>query len=314
MIEPRTQTAVRPTPRKIQSMTGSASEHLNITALSLQIEFKSVNSRFLDLSFKLADEVRQLEPLLRERLLSTFLRGKIECKIGLRLAPSINAQASVLSIDVVQSLRALEREILSHLPSATPLSVAEVLRWPGVLPEATLPSDIETACLTLADEAIVKLSAARETEGRHLSAFIMERLDQIRLLTDTIKQRSPELMATHEQRLLERLNATLGKAEALNLHIPQEETLARIRQEITLYGIKIDVAEEISRLESHLKECHAILSKPGPCGKRLDFMVQELNREANTLASKSVAIGLSQTAVDLKVLIEQIREQIQNLE
>jgi uncharacterized protein (TIGR00255 family) len=139
-------------------------------------------------------------------------------------------------------------------------------------------------------------------------------LQEISVLVDAIKHRSPELMAAYEIKLLERLDATLGKAENLSQAIPKEETLARIRQEITLYGIKIDVAEEISRLESHIKECRAVLKKPGPCGKRLDFMVQELNREANTLGSKSVAIGLSQTAVDLKVLIEQIREQIQNLE
>jgi uncharacterized protein (TIGR00255 family) len=314
MTEHRLKNAAPSTQRNIQSMTGSATEHLNSAALSLQIEFKSVNSRFLELNFKLADEVRQLEPMLRERLLSTFLRGKIECKIGLRLTSASSAQTSTLAIDVVQTLQRMEREILALLPAATPLSVAEVLRWPGVLPETSLPSDIETACLTLADQAILKLSAARESEGRNLSDFIVERLNGIQSLTDAIKQRSPELMAAHEQKLLERLNATLGKAEVLNQHIAREETMARIRQEITLYGIKIDVAEEISRLESHLKECRAILRKPGPCGKRLDFMVQELNREANTLASKSVAIGLSQTAVDLKVLIEQIREQIQNLE
>jgi uncharacterized protein (TIGR00255 family) len=301
--------------RPIQSMTGSASEVRNAPELNLQIELKSINSRFLDLSFKLADEVRQLEQSLRDRLLASFLRGKIECKVSLRLPAAQSANAGgAISIAALEALQELENQVLSQLPGAKPLSVAEALRWPGVLPEPSLPPDIEAATLAVMDLAVEKLILARQTEGRAMVAFIESRLDEIAQLVEAIKHRSPELMASYETKLLERLDASLGRAENLNQAIPKEETLARIRQEITLYGIKIDVAEEISRLESHIKECRAVLRKPGPCGKRLDFMVQELNREANTLGSKSVAIGLSQTAVDLKVLIEQIREQIQNLE
>jgi uncharacterized protein (TIGR00255 family) len=301
--------------RPIQSMTGSASEHQNSPSMHLQLELKSVNSRFLDLTFKLADEVRQLEQGMRDRLLTSFLRGKIECKVGLRLtATRPAAQAQAIDGSALGALRVLEAHVLAHMPGAKPLSVAEVLRWPGVLPEPSLPPDIEAATMAALDVAIERLISARQTEGRSLVGFIESRLSEIGQLVTAIKDRSPELMAVYENKLLERLDATLGKAENLNQAIPREESLARIRQEITLYGIKIDIAEEVSRLESHLKECRAILSKPGPCGKRLDFMVQELNREANTLGSKSVAIGLSQTAVDLKVLIEQIREQIQNLE
>jgi uncharacterized protein (TIGR00255 family) len=295
-------------PRPVQSMTGSASELQNTASLHLQLELKSVNSRFLDLSFKLADEVRQLEQGLRDRLLGSFLRGKIECKVSLRLpATSALSDAGTINLQALQALQSLERQVLEHMPEAKPMTVAEALRWPGVLPEPSLPPDIEAATMMVMERAVDKLIAARQTEGQALASFIESRLD-------AIKHRSPELMVAYEKKLLERLDATLGKAENLSQVIPKEETLARIRQEITLYGIKIDVAEEISRLESHIKECRAVLRKPGPCGKRLDFMVQELNREANTLGSKSVAIGLSQTAVDLKVLIEQIREQIQNLE
>ncbi len=302
-------------PRPIQSMTGSASEHQNTPALNLQLELKSVNSRFLDLSFKLADEVRQLEQLLRDRLLASFLRGKIECKVSLRLPPSApTANAAAVDPLALKALLFLQNQVLAQMPGAKPLSVAEALRWPGVMPEASLPLDIEAATLAVMDTAVEKLIDARQTEGRAMVSFIENRLDAITQLVDAIKHRSPELMAAYETKLLERLDASLGKAENLSQAIPKEETLARIRQEITLYGIKIDIAEEISRLESHIKECRAVLRKPGPCGKRLDFMVQELNREANTLGSKSVAIGLSQTAVDLKVFIEQIREQIQNLE
>jgi uncharacterized protein (TIGR00255 family) len=302
-------------PRPIQSMTGSASEHQNTPALNLQLELKSVNSRFLDLSFKLADEVRQLEQGLRDRLLAGFLRGKIECKVSLRLPPALpSADAITVDAQALNALQMLQNHVLERMPGARPLSVAEALRWPGVMPEPSMPQDIEVATLAVMDAAIQKLIQARQTEGQALASFIESRLDDITQLVDAIKHRSPELMAAYETKLLERLDATLGKAENLNQAIPKEETLARVRQEITLYGIKIDVAEEISRLESHIKECRAVLRKPGPCGKRLDFMVQELNREANTLGSKSVAIGLSQTAVDLKVLIEQIREQIQNLE
>ncbi len=302
-------------PRPIQSMTGSASEHQNTPALNVQVELKSVNSRFLDLSFKLADEVRQLEQTLRDRLLASFLRGKIECKVSLRLPPAApSSELAAIDPQALKALQLLQNQVLAHMPGAKPLTVAEALKWPGVLPEPSLPQDIEEATLAVMNLAVEKLISARQTEGQALASFIEDRLDDIAKLVDAIKHRSPELMAAYETKLLERLDATLGKAENLNQAIPKEETLARIRQEITLYGIKIDVAEEISRLESHIKECRAVMRKPGPCGKRLDFMVQELNREANTLGSKSVAIGLSQTAVDLKVLIEQIREQIQNLE
>ncbi len=302
-------------PRPVQSMTGSASELQNTSSLHLQLELKSVNSRFLDLSFKLADEVRQLEQGLRDRLLGSFLRGKIECKVSLRLTSTgALTDAGTINLQALKALQSLERQVLEQMPEAKPMTVAEVLRWPGVLPEPSLPPDIEAATMIVMERAVDKLIAARQTEGRALASFIESRLDDITALVNAIKLRSPELMIAYENKLLERLDATLGKAENLSQVIPKEETLARIRQEITLYGITIDVAEEISRLESHIKECRAVLRKPGPCGKRLDFMVQELNREANTLGSKSVAIGLSQTAVDLKVLIEQIREQIQNLE
>ena len=302
-------------PRPVQSMTGSASELQNTSSLHLQLELKSVNSRFLDLSFKLADEVRQLEQGLRDRLLGSFLRGKIECKVSLRLTSTgALTDAGTINLQALKALQSLERQVLEQMPEAKPMTVAEVLRWPGVLPEPSLPPDIEAATMIVMERAVDKLIAARQTEGRALASFIESRLDDITALVNAIKLRSLELMIAYENKLLERLDATLGKAENLSQVIPKEETLARIRQEITLYGIKIDVAEEISRLESHIKECRAVLRKPGPCGKRLDFMVQELNREANTLGSKSVAIGLSQTAVDLKVLIEQIREQIQNLE
>jgi uncharacterized protein (TIGR00255 family) len=311
MSDPAKPTQQRP----IQSMTGSASEHQNSAALSIQLELKSVNSRFLDLTFKLADEVRQLEQALRDRLMSSFLRGKIECKVALRLpAATPVSDTGTINLAALQALQRLGQQVLEHMPGAKPLTVAEALRWPGILPEPTLPPDIEAATLAAMDIAVEKLIAARHSEGRTLVGFIESRLSDIEALVAAIKHRSPELMSVYENKLLERLDATLGKAENLNQMIPKEETLARIRQEITLYGIKIDIAEEVSRLESHIKECRAVLRKPGPCGKRLDFMVQELNREANTLGSKSVAIGLSQTAVDLKVLIEQIREQIQNLE
>lgn len=303
--------------RPIQSMTGSSTEALSIAHFNLQIELKSVNSRFLDLSFKLADEVRLLEPALRERLLGSFLRGKIECKILVRSHSGMaqnSTPASQINETALTALRALEAHVLMQSPSAAPLSVSEILRWPGVMPEASVPPDIEAATLQAMDKAIAKLITARQSEGRALTSFVEERFEGIARLVATVKTKTPELLAAYEQKLVERLESSLGKAESLNQTIGKDETMARIRQEIALYGIKIDIAEEIGRLEGHLAECRAILKKPGPCGKRLDFMVQELNREANTLGSKSVAIGLSQTSVDLKVLIEQIREQIQNLE
>ncbi len=305
--------------RPIQSMTGSAVHSHSAARFNLQIELKSVNSRFLDLSFKLADETRLLEPALRERLGAAFLRGKIECRLMVKHQAQAMAETSAggderLDARSLDALLALQAQVLARSPQTTPLSVADILRWPGVVPESEVPPGFEGAALQALDAAIIKLTQSRQTEGRSLASFVSERLDAIAELAAGLQARTPELLAAHEKRLTERLEASLGKAESLNQAIDVQETLARIRQEITLYGIKIDIAEEISRLESHLLECRAILKRPGPCGKRLDFMVQELNREANTLGSKSVAIGLSQTSVELKVLIEQIREQIQNLE
>ena len=212
--------------RPIQSMTGSSTEALSIAHFNLQIELKSVNSRFLDLSFKLADEVRLLEPALRERLLGSFLRGKIECKILVKShagMAQVSSPAGQINEQALAALRALEAHVLKQSPASAPLSVSEILRWPGVLPEASVPPDIEAASLQAMDKAIAKLIAARQTEGRALIAFVEERFEGIAKLVATVKTKTPELLAAYELKLVERWRPASAKPK------PSIKRLARTK-------------------------------------------------------------------------------------
>ena len=287
----------------IFSMTGYAARTLDVESGVLHIELKSVNSRYLDFQFRVCEELRVAEPALRELFSTRVSRGKLECRAGFTAATT-RAQPQVINAELVDRLRGFEAQVRATLSTATPLSVNEVLRWPGMFADETL--DIEALvpqCLALAREALDDFAASRAREGEKLAAVIMERVTRMRELVRDVAPRIPAAQQAFQDKLKQRLVDALGSADD-----------ERIRQEVAVFAVRIDVAEELARLSTHLDEVERVLKAGGSTGKRLDFLMQELNREANTLGSKSVVTEVSQTAMELKLLIEQMREQIQNLE
>lgn len=287
----------------IFSMTGYAARTFDLACGVLSIELKSVNSRYLDFQFRIGEELRATEPVLRELFNTRLSRGKIECRLNFTAA-SARTQASVLNAELLRHLRDFEAQVRSELPGATPLSVSDVLRWPGMFGDDSLDGEaLVAAALTLAKEALDDFTASRSREGAKLAATILERVHRMRQLVREVEPRIPAAQTAFQDKLKQRLAEALGSADD-----------ERIRQEVAVFAVRIDVAEELARLSTHLDEVERVLQTGGSCGKRLDFLMQELNREANTLGSKSVVAEVSQTAMELKLLIEQMREQIQNLE
>jgi uncharacterized protein (TIGR00255 family) len=279
----------------------------------LGLEMRSVNSRYLDLSFRLPDELRVLEPMLRETLLARLTRGKVECRASVQhraaTRPEVRVDPAMLA-----ALAAAEQRVLERFPGAARLSVADCLRFPGVVdePEPDAAQWI-AAFRPLAAAAIDELLASRRREGGRLADAIRQRAQAMSGIVAALKPRAPELVAEFGQRLAERLREAASGALA-GTQVPLDEAMARIRHEVSVYGMRIDVAEELARLDIHVGELLRILDGGGQVGKRLDFLMQELNREANTLGSKAGGMEVTQASVDLKLLIEQIREQVQNLE
>jgi len=299
-------------------MTGFALASRDTPAGQVAVELRSVNSRFLDLSLRIPDELRIAEPALRELIAGTVQRGKLECRVSLRAA---SAGEAPVAIDraALQRLAALDAAVRGALPGAAPLSVGEALRWPGVIAEQASAESLLPAILDAAREALADFVATRAREGARLAELILERAERIDAIAAQVAARAPELLAAHEARLVERLRAALerlaaGADEGAPAAIPLDETMARVRQEVTLHGMRIDVDEEIGRLRAHVAELRRILSGPGPVGKRMDFLLQEFNREANTIGSKAAALEMTNASIDLKLLVEQIREQTQNIE
>ena len=287
----------------IYSMTGYAARTLDIERGALHIELKSVNTRYLDFQFRVCEELRAVEPALRELFSARLTRGKLECRVGFAAATT-RAQPLALNTELLQRLKAFEAQVHGELPQAAPLAVSDVLRWPGMFGDDSL--DIETlipACLALAKDALDDFTASRAREGEKLTAVILERVTRMRDLVREVAPRIPVAQAAFQDKLKQRLIDAIGSADD-----------DRIRQEVAVFAVRIDVAEELARLSTHLDEVERVLKAGGASGKRLDFLMQELNREANTLGSKSVVTEVSQTAMELKLLIEQMREQIQNLE
>jgi uncharacterized protein (TIGR00255 family) len=234
-------------------------------------------------------------------------RGKVECRIN--YAARSAQSGATLSRDLLQQLTDWNREVQAALPDARSLSVADVLKWQGVLETPSASADeLRGALLGLLQEALQEFSASRAREGEKLKDFLLQRVEKIEALREGVMPHVPAAIAAYEQKLTARLREALQNTPASDLF---DE---RIRQEITLFASKIDVDEELSRLASHLTEMRRILAQGGAVGKRLDFLMQELNREANTLGSKSVDAEVSRSAMEMKILIEQMREQIQNLE
>ena len=291
-------------------MTGYAQAARETAAGQLIVEIRSVNSRFLDLSFRMPDELRVAEPALRELIAGAVQRGKVECRIGLR-ARSRDESAPGIDARALAQLAELARQVNEAMPRAHPPGVADVLRWPGVLAEPAGAEALAPEVLAATREALAEFTASRQREGSKLVEFMLERADAVTAIVEPLAQRSPELLQAWQDKLVERLRAALDQADAA---IPHEETMARVRQEVTAYGLRIDIAEELSRLQAHVAELRRILEAGGAAGKRLDFLLQEFNREANTLGSKAAAIDLTGASIELKVLIEQMREQVQNIE
>jgi len=287
----------------IYSMTGFAAATAEINAGSLALELRSVNHRYLDLQLRMPDELRILEPLLREAIASQLARGKVECRIVFATRQSGQNPAR-LNQALLRQLAQWSDEVQTVLPEACSLGVADVLRWNGVLESATLAADtLRATVLELLQQALREFAGARGREGDKLKAFLLQRVAQIETLCTTVAPRIPAAIAAYEKKLATRLREAMEGADD-----------ERLRQEISLFASKIDVDEELSRLQTHLAEMKRILEQGGTIGKRLDFLMQELNREANTLGSKSVDAEVSRASMEMKLLIEQMREQIQNIE
>lgn len=294
----------------VQSSTAVAASHsegLSDVNARLGVEIRAVNSRFLDLSFRLPDELRQSEPGLRELLNARLKRGKVDMRVWLESSTASGFPTP--STATLQRMGSLQDSIQAWLPGAGALSVADVLRLAS--PADKQPHDHTAVLMTLARQAVSELLAAREREGARLADMLVERTAQLRSLAALATPMVPRLIELQRTRFLERWKEalTLGGGTSVP-EVAQDRALT----EATAFAIRIDVAEEITRLSSHLDEIDRLLAEGGELGKRLDFLIQELHREANTLGSKSASLELTRVSVDMKVLIEQIREQVQNIE
>ncbi len=287
----------------IASMTGYAAVASDLGHAVLSLELKGVNSRFLDIGFRLADELRQVEMPLRERIAERVGRGKLELR-GYLQAQTTIARARQPNLAAIDELTGLEAAVLQRLPQARPLSVSDVLRWPGVLDDdSPAAGEIQQQALQLVGRLLDEFVASRQREGARLAAVLREKAATMRSIVDGVAPRVPVAIAAYQERLGTKLREAVAALDD-----------ERIRQELGVFAAKVDVAEELARLVAHLDEVARVLDAGGAVGKRLDFLMQELNREANTLASKSVSGEVTSAALELKLLIEQMREQVQNLE
>ncbi len=302
----------------VYSMTGYASAQHSTGAATpesdgkgpagqLGLEIRSVNSRFLDLSFRLPEDLRQFEPALRDLLVGCLKRGKVEVRASIEMqAASTIAEPTPR---MLQRLNAVQDNVKAWLPTATPLSVADVIRLSAA--EQTSSHDWAAVVVPLADKALKALLGSRQREGARLSSMLLDHIAQLRTLAGQAVPLIPQLVEQNRQRFLTRWKDAMALTDGTTL---PEAAQDRALTEATAFAIRIDVAEEITRLSSHLDELERLINKGGEIGKRLDFLIQELHREANTMGSKSAALELTHISVDMKVLIEQMREQVQNIE
>jgi uncharacterized protein (TIGR00255 family) len=277
------------------------------TGARLGLEIRSVNSRFLDLSFRLGEELRAHEPALRELITARVKRGKVEVRAGVEGAGGEVAREPTMAI--LQRLAAVQDTVKTWMPTAAGLSVAEVLRLSAG--EGDTGIDWGEGLLQLAGKVLDDLVAAREREGARLAKMLQGHLEQLRALAQQAKPLVPQLVEQQRQKFLERWKEAMALGEGT---ATPEAAQDRALTEATAFAIRIDVAEELTRLAAHLDEIERLVKKGGEVGKRLDFLIQELHREANTLGSKSATLELTKISVDMKVLIEQMREQVQNIE
>lgn len=287
----------------IYSMTGYAAAAKEFAYGALSVELRSVNHRYLDIQFRLPDDLRAIEAQLRERLAAKLNRGKVECRVTFAAAAGAQ-QLPGLNEALLQQLIALDTRVRTIFPAAGNLGVSDILRWPGMLGTEALPvEELQTACRELVQRALDEFTGARAREGEKLKAMLLERAATMEQRVAEVAPRMPQALAAFQEKLTARLKEAMGTGDD-----------ERIRQEVTLFANKVDVDEELTRLTTHIAELKRILGQGGAVGKQLDFLMQELNREANTLGSKSVDIAVTQVSMELKLLIEQMREQIQNIE
>jgi uncharacterized protein (TIGR00255 family) len=287
----------------ISSMTGFAAASTESAQGSLGVELRTVNHRYLEFQTRIPDELRPLEPAMREAVAGRLTRGKVDCRVTYTPV-STAARSLVPDAQAMATLGAAAAEVARRFPDARALSVSEVLHWPGVLADESLsPEKLKEPVLALLARAIGDLDQTRQREGAKLEAVLRDRLDGMSKLVTEAQPLLPGAVKAFQDKLA----AKIAEAGAS----PSDE---RVHQEIVLYAARIDVDEELQRLATHVTEFRRVLDRGGACGKRLDFLCQELNREANTLGSKSVANDMTRISVELKVLIEQLREQVQNIE
>ncbi len=287
----------------IYSMTGYAVVQRDTVTGTLAVELRSVNHRYLELHLRLDDTLRTFEPQLREAVSARLGRGKVECRASL-VAKSGESVRVELSEAMLAQLARLSDSAQKHFPQSPPLTVPDILRWPGVLvTDSFSPDALGPDLFAALEQCLAELAASREREGAKLAAIMLERVAQMEELVSRVRPMLPALLKSYQGKLAAKLTEVLHSADD-----------ARIHQELALYAQKIDVDEELGRLTTHLQEVRRTLTTGGLVGKRLDFLMQELNREANTLGSKSVSTETSQASMEFKVLIEQIREQVQNVE
>ena len=310
---------------EIYSMTGFGQAQVNSKLCRLSLQLKSVNSRFLDLTLKIPDELAAFEGKLREAITHAVKRGKVEARLSWQtLLPSDGeAEVALINTQALAQILAVQNAILTHAPNASPMSVSALMNAPAVLPSSVGASEVLSA--VTADEinelihtAIAQFKQSRQQEGTHLAQAIFERLDAIGAVVQNLRVQLPELLKHQEAKLTERLLKALdsdkNEVKLATSAIPREELIERIRQEASLTAIRIDVAEELDRLDGHLANARQCFVDGGNVGKKLDFLMQEFNREANTLGSKSASLLQTQASLDLKLMIEQMREQVQILE
>ena len=295
------------------SMTGYATIQSAIASGQLTVELRSVNSRFLDLTLRIPDDLHSLESAIRETIGSRVKRGKMECRLSLK-SETLGA-TSRLSPSALTTLASLQGEALKAFPEARALSVSEILSYPGVHTSDTVDAEqVSKDVLDALNRALDAFLASREREGAALAKVLLGYCDNIEGIARDIASRLPDILAAMKSKLEERLSEALTQALSDKSSLTPEDVNERIRAELTLYALRMDVAEEINRLITHVNEVRRVLTAGGPVGRRLDFLMQELNREANTLGSKAVAIEMTNASLDLKLNIEKMREQIQNLE
>lgn len=285
------------------SMTAFARNSTSLGCGELSCELRSVNHRYLELNPRISEELRYLEPQIRELLASHLKRGRIDCYLRFQAGESELEDFQIQS-NLVEKVAGLSQQLIEQYPHLNPMNVSDLMNWPGVIhPQVIDIEALEDSVMDLIRQTVERLCLDRQREGGRLQLVVLDRLDQVEGVVGDLVERLPELMEGFRHRIIDRLEEVKSKLD------PE-----RLEQELVLYVQKSDVSEELDRLKIHIDEVRRVINAKGAVGRRLDFLMQELNREANTLGAKAFDSVLTQSSVDLKVSIEQMREQIQNIE